>query len=250
MLSAIKKVFPTKFKDNLREKLHSLIPPPASNAKYESFSQAGEDRIIDYLFHSMNVVNPLYLDIGANHPFYCNNTYYFYKNGGSGVCVEADPSLFENLAKVRENDKCLNIGITFDNRKEADFYIFSSPALNTLSKEEAENRERNGSYKIEKVIKIPLKTINEIIAENFDRAPDLISIDVEGIDLEIVKSLDFEKHRPLAFCVETITYGENRDEEKIPEIAEYLISKGYFVYADTHINTIFVDEKRYKSLNS
>ena len=250
MLSTIKKVIPARFKETLREKLYQFVPPPLASLKYESFSQAGEDRILDYFFHSMKVKNPSYLDIGANHPIYCNNTYFFYKNGSHGVCVEADPSLFDYLAKIRKNDKCLNIGITFDERKEADFYIFSAPALNTLSKEEAEYREKNGSYKIERVIRIPLKTINDIIAENFDKTPDLVSIDVEGIDLEIIKSLDFGKYRPLAFCVETITYGENRSEEKIPEIVDYLTSKGYFVYADTHINTIFVDEEKYKSFNS
>lgn len=247
MLSAIKKAIPARFKDSLREKLFKLIDTPASDLRHESFSQAGEDRILDHFFHSVGVVNPTYLDIGTNDPVHCNNTYFFYKNGSSGVCVEADPSLFEKLAKTRKRDKCLNVGITFDERKEADFYIFSSPALNTLSKEEAEFREKNGSYKIEKIIKIPLKTINEIIEENFEKAPDLISIDVEGIDLEILKSLDFEKHRPLAICAETITYSEDRTEEKITGILNFVASKGYFIYADTHINTIFVDEQRFKN---
>ena len=169
----------------------------------------------------------------------------FYEKGGSGVCVEADPALFENLRQVRKRDKCLNVGITFDDRKEADFYVFPVPALNTLSKAEAEFRERNGSYKIEKIIKIPLRNINEVIAENFNKTPDLISLDVEGIDLEILKSLDFDKYRPTAICVETITYSENRTEEKIVEILDFVVSKGYFIYADTHINTIFVDESKF-----
>jgi FkbM family methyltransferase len=249
MLSAIKKAIPTRIKDSLREKLFKVINTPTSDLRYESFSQAGEDRILNYFFHSVGVLNPTYLDIGANDPVHCNNTYFFYKNGCNGVLVEADPALFEKLAKARKKDKCLNVGITFDERKEADFYIFSSRALNTLSKEEAEFREKNGSYRIERVIKIPLKTINEIIEENFKKTPDLISIDVEGIDLEILKSLDFNEHRPLAICVETITFSENRTEEKIIEILDFVTSKGYFVYADTHINTIFVDEERYRSPN-
>jgi FkbM family methyltransferase len=247
MLSTIKKIIPQKVKENLREKLLRFVKTSVFPINYRSYSQAGEDRILYHLFNTMGVTHPSYLDIGANLPIEGSNTYFFYETGSNGVCIEADPSLFENLSRIRKNDKCLNIGITYDDRKEADFYVFPIPALNTLSKEEADFREKNGSFKVQKVIKIPLKTINEIIEENFDKAPDLISIDVEGIDLEVLKSLDFNKYRPLVICAETITYSENRTERKITEILDFITSKGYFIYADTHINTIFVDEERFKN---
>lgn len=243
MLSTIKKIVPARAREQFKKNLYKIIKPPHVEPSY---AQAGEDRILSYLFATLGIERPTYLDIGANLPTVCNNTYLFYERGSQGVCVEADPALFEDLVKERKRDVCLNVGITFDDRKEADFYVFPVPALNTLSKEEAEFRERSGSYKIEKVIRIPLKTINEIIAENFEKTPDLISIDVEGIDLEILKSLDFEKYRPKALCVETITYSENRTEEKITAILDFAVSKGYFIYADTHINTIFVDEEKFR----
>ena len=243
MLSTIKRFVPAGIKERIKTKLYRIIEPPHVE---RSYAQAGEDRILSYLFGTMGIEKPSYLDIGANLPKICNNTFLFHERGGAGVCVEADPALFDDLARVRERDKCLNVGITFDQRREADFYVFPVPALNTLSKEEAEFRERSGSYKIEKVIKIPLKTINEVIGENFDRTPDLISLDVEGIDLEILKSLDFDQYRPLAICVETITFSENRTEKKITEILDFVVSKGYFVYADTHINTIFVDAEKFR----
>lgn len=246
MLSKIKRIIPGKIKDQVRKGLYTLIKPPVFPQRYRSYAQAGEDRILAHLFNSMGISDPSYLDIGTNLPVDFNNTYFFYESGCKGVCVEADPALFDDLSKVRKNDKCLNIGITCDDRREGDFYIFSIPSLNTLSKEEADFRERNGSHKVEKVIRIPLKTINEVLEENFDRTPDMISIDVEGVDLEILKTLDFEKHRPLAICVETITYSENRTERKMTEISDFVTSKGYFVYADTHINTIFVNESKFK----
>ena len=245
MLNTIKKLIPLKVKEQFRKGLFTIISPPDASA-IASYSQAGEDRILSYLFATMGMHRPTYLDIGTNDPIHGNNTYLFYETGGSGVCVEPDKAIFENLSKTRIRDTCLNVGITFDDRKEADFYVFPIPALNTLSKEEAEYREKNGSYKVEKVIRIPLKTINEIIEENFSTTPDLVSLDVEGIDLEIIKSLDFNKYRPFAFCIETITYSENRTEQKITEILDFVVSKGYFIYADTHINTIFVDEEKFR----
>lgn len=247
MLSAIKRIVPNDIKNQLKTTIYKIVEPPFVE---QSYSQAGEDRILSYFFRTIGVNEPSYLDIGANHPSLDNNTYLFYKRGGRGVCVEADPSLINELSKVRERDICLNVGITFDNRKEADFYVFPISALNTLSKEEADFREQNGSHKVAKVITIPLQTINEIIDENFSETPDLLSLDVEGIDLEILKSLDWVRHRPLAICVETITYSENRTEQKITEIADFIQSNGYFAYADTHINTIFVDEKKFRGLSS
>ena len=253
MLSTIKKIVPAGLKGYLRTKLYDVMKPPDElfdkAYRQSSYSQAGEDRILSYLFNSLGVANPSYLDIGASHPIVASNTFLFYETGSTGVCVEADPALFGFLAEFRSNDKCLNVGVTFDDRKEADFYVFPVAGLNTLSKEEAEYREQHGSYKVEKIIKIPLKTINEVIEENFDKTPDLISLDVEGIDLEILKSLNFDKHRPPVICVETITYSENRTERKVTGILDFLISKGYFVYADTHINTIFVEEKRFADPN-
>jgi FkbM family methyltransferase len=228
-------------KEFIRRVVYKIVPYPYPT----SFSQAGEDRVLNHLFRSMGIEKPSYLDLGANNPIFGNNTYLFYLKGGRGVCVEADPAFYNDLCHSRKKDKCLNIGVTFDERTEADFYIFSEPSLNTLSKEEADFREKKGSHKIVRIMKIQLKNINDIIADNFQQPLDLLSIDVEGIDVDILKAIDFTKHRPLAICAETITYSENRTEEKIPEIENWLTANGYFVYADTHINTIFVDSRRF-----
>src|SRR6476620_2881599 len=108
MLSVIKRVIPAQIKAGLREQFFKVIKPPAPfPLDYRSYSQAGEDRILSYLFVTMGIKNPSYLDIGANHPVEGNNSYLFYEKGGTGVCVEADPSLFEDLSSVRKNDKCL-----------------------------------------------------------------------------------------------------------------------------------------------
>ncbi|MDD1606885.1 MAG: FkbM family methyltransferase, partial [Methylococcaceae bacterium] len=72
--------------------------------------------------------------------------------------------------------------------------------------------------------------------------PDFLSLDVEGLDLKILQSFNFVKWRPKVICVETITYSEKCDGKKIKDIEILLIEKGYFSYADTHINTIFVDK--------
>jgi FkbM family methyltransferase len=212
----------------------------------KSYSQGGEDLIISHILKILKIEKPTYLDVGAFHPTHMNNTYLFYQKGSSGVCVEPDPYLYKKFRNKRKRDKCLNCGVGANSIKEADFYIISSKTLNTFSEKEARHMEKNTKQKIEKIIKIPLRNINEIIGENFKSRPNIVSIDVEGWDYEIIKTFNFEKYLPEIFCIETITYSETGEEKKIKEIMDFMISKNYFVYADTYINTIFADKQAWE----
>lgn len=213
----------------------------------ESFSQSGEDMIADFIFGAIQIQHPTYLDLGAHHPRRYSNTHHFYRSGSRGVNVEADPSLHERFIMERPSDINLNVGVGVGNAGVLPFYVMSVPTLNTFSKEEADRCVAMGTHEISDVIEVPLRDVNDIIQEYFaGTAPDFMSIDVEGLDLEIVKAIDFERYRPVVICVETITFSENFDGVKIDEIGEYLESRGYFLYADTRINSIFVDKARWR----
>lgn len=208
----------------------------------KSYSQCGEDLILDFIFHALQIHKPSYLDVGAFHPTYLSNTYYFYKKGSHGVLIEPNPKFYEKIKRKRKKDACLNVGVGTDIKANADFYILSSETLSTFSKEEAERYQKYENQHIERIIQIPLIPINEIIKNNFQQCPNFISLDVEGLDLDIIKKFDFKKYRPEAFCIETLTYTEDKSESKISEISEIMIASGYIMYADTYINTIFVEK--------
>lgn len=209
-----------------------------------SFSQSGEDRILHFLFQSISIEKPSYLDIGANHPVNGNNTYFFYQRGSRGVCIEPDPNLAATIKRIRKRDICLNVGIGVPDQSTSDFYIFPEPytGWNTFSKEEAELRKANW-HPYERVIKMPLQNINDIIDKNFKITPDFISIDVEGLDLAILQSLNFDKYQPKVLVVETLHYDENNKPEKLEHIIDFVCSKGYSIYADTYVNTIFLKKQ-------
>ncbi len=215
-----------------------------------TYSQLGEDLIIRHIFDALKVENPSYLDIGAHHPIYLSNTHLLYKNGSSGVCVEPDPILYQQIKATRKRDICLNIGIGIDTTNQADFFVVEPSVLNTFSKEEAERSERSGNLKIKKIIKVPLLNVNKIIAQYFQKTPNLISIDVEGLDLQIVQSFDFSNHRPDVFCIETLVFDGKYSDKKIDEINDHMIENGYFLYADTFINSIFVNKDAWKNRNN
>jgi len=206
-----------------------------------TYSQSGEDRIISLLFNSFNKTKITYLDIGANHPRVGSNTYLFYCLGGAGVCVEPNPDLARLLKKRRPRDTCLNIGVGTDEGQVADFYVMSSDSLSTFSREEALELDKAGKYKIQNVLSLSLKTFNQIVKENFHGPIDLVSLDVEGWNEEIVRSIDFSDSRPFCFCVETLSFAEDHSGRKLTGIIDYFVQHDYIVHADTTINTIFVD---------
>ena len=211
-----------------------------------SYSQCGEDLIADFVLGSLGVTAPIYLDIGANHPVYLSNTYKFYEKGGWGVCVEPDPGLCAEIRKQRPRDVCLNVGVGVDGREAADFYVFATKTLSTFVKEEAERYQSHGNEKIQEVRRVPLVPVNEILHDRFRQAPSFVSLDAEGIDLEILRAFDFVQFRPQVFCVETLTYTENKSERKRTEIIDLMNAQGYWAYADTFINTIFVDREAWQ----
>jgi hypothetical protein len=69
--------------------------------------------------------------------------------------------------------------------------------------------------------------------------------DIEGLDLAILKLIDWERFRPTCVCVETISYETEQEPHKINEIIELMHKKDYFPYADTFINTIFIDRRQW-----
>ena len=217
-----------------------------------SFSQAGEDQVVRYLFEQLRIARPTYLDIGANHPVLGNNTYYFYRRGSRGVGIEPDPEYFALIGRKRRRDVVLQAGIGSEEASEALIYIFPHPysGWNTFSKEEALGRGQESGINFIKTLKVPLLRINSIMEDYFDPHPNFISIDVEGMDLAILRSLDFSRFKPEVICAETISFSTRNEETKLDEIAGFLMEKGYFVFGDTRINTIFCREEAYKGIKS
>lgn len=207
----------------------------------KSYSQCGEDLIVRYIFDALKIPSPVYLDIGAHHPTHLSNTFLFYEQGAHGVNIEPDPILFKMFVKERARDINLNVGIS-DREGELPFYVMSAPTLNTFVEADAQAAVAQGRVKIEQVLSVRVRPINVVLDEVLKgMALDFMTIDVEGLDFAILSSLDFNRWRPKVICAETITYSEMNHGEKLPQIAELLNDLGYETYADTHINTIFLD---------
>lgn len=206
-----------------------------------SFAQSGEDLIVGFIVDHLKIEGFTYLDIGAYDPVLLSNTYYFYLRGSRGVLVEPNLAMVERLRAVRPQDTTLAAGIGVTAVREADYYLMSEPSWSTFSKEEAEQMERTTDKKVhvEKVVKMPLLDVNEVMAEHFQgQAPTFVSIDAEGLHIAILKSIDFRRFRPKIISVEILVAGKT---ETTPEVAAFMDGLGYVQRGATFPNGIFVD---------
>lgn len=213
----------------------------------KSYAQQGEDLIIKFIFNTLGITKPSYIDIGAHDPFYLSNTAILYSTGSRGINIEPNPNLISKFKVFRKRDTNLNIGIS-DHEGILDFFIMSEPTMSTFSSSEAYRIDQETRIKIKEIKKVPILSLDKVLEKHFNNNfPDLLSLDVEGIEEIILESIDFTKWAPKVICLETLTYSENGKEIKKHDLINYVLSKGYFVYADTYVNTIFVQNDTWAS---
>jgi FkbM family methyltransferase len=223
-----------------RTLLAKTPPPPLPEGARTCYGQFADDLVAADLFNAVRVKNPTYLDIGAFDPIYDNNTYLFYLAGSRGVLVEPNMAYTDKLKSTRPGDTVLVAGIGIDDAPEADYYMMATPQLNTFDKEQAERLVREGGAIIEKVVKMPLLSINKVIAENFGgKAPDFVSIDIEGLDFAVLNTLDFKKYRPKLICAETLITNTLKHN---PDTTKLLVANNYEVRGMTVANTFYMDK--------
>lgn len=210
-------------------------------------SQTGEDSILAYIVAVLGIPfnQCTYLDLGANHPKEMNNTYFFYSQGARGVLVEANPDLIPELIFCRNEDIILNNCVDIKSGKKIPFHILNVDGLSTPDLQAAnETLDKNQSLEVTKVVEVETITVNDVIDKYMGKAPVICSIDVEGKDIEILKSIDLSRHRPLIIVIEMIEYSTKLTiNKKNQEIMEYMSENEYEEFAFTGINSIFIDKK-------
>ena len=227
-----------KEKDKVQEEL----------SKYESYSQAGEDKIIEFILSYLGEKNIglSYLDIGCNDYKNLSNSYALYKKGVRGVLIDANPIYIDEIKMYRPEDIVLNCGIGAKNSEKMKFYILNTPGLDSFDLESIKEAQRQTPWiEIVDEIEVPVYTLDEIYEKYFASVPTIVSLDVEGLEMDILKSTNFEKYRPYIFIIETIEYREKISvTNKRNDIIDFMQKNDYAEYAFTGVNSIFIDKRK------
>jgi hypothetical protein len=229
----IKKLIPLPVKNLVRRVLAFAYWDPWSNL---SWSQEGEDLILRRIFGSK--LDGFYIDVGAHHPRRFSNTYLFYKLGWRGLNIDAMPGSMVPFNKDRPRDINVEIGIG-PHECLLDYYVLNEPALNSFSKELSDERhDSNSAYQIKEVIKVNVLPLSEVLDHYLPKGQkiDFMSVDVEGLDFEVLKSNDWTRHRPKFVLAEIL--GSSLHEIEQTNIGRLMTAAGYAVYAKS-MNTVF-----------
>lgn len=201
----------------------------------KSYSQEGEDMILRRIFEKQK--NGFYVDVGAHHPFRFSNTFYFYKQGWRGINIDAMPSSMDLFKKNRPND--INLEVPVGNSDQVlTYFSFNEPALNGFSEELSRERNGKNGYFIKQEIRMKTSKLSSLLDEYLpkDKEIDFLSIDVEGLDFDILKSNNWLKYKPKCILIEILTSSLHEIEKN--EITLFLKENGYVMYAKA-VNTIF-----------
>ena len=183
--------------------------------KKKSYSQCGEDIFISEFFRD-KITKGTYVDIGAFNPIKFNNTYLLHKKGWKGINIDLNQTSIDMFNILRPNDKNICAAIS-DKVEKVEVYIENlfSP-LNTISTDRIKLLYNNKLKK--KTYYVETKTINTLINHKFD----FLNIDVEGLDIKVLKSINLKFYNPRLICIEIL------NPKNEIELSNHLTKNGYF----------------------
>jgi hypothetical protein len=201
-------------------------------------SQFQEDQFI--LRQFQNNYKGTYLDIGCFHPTRHNNTYKMHKLGWSGMNIDLNPLTIELFDYARPKDINLNIGISNKETIKKLYFIDELNTQNTLDPNQLLFLKNHHNIRNEDIVEkeINVKPINLILDDYGFNNIDFMNLDVEGHELEIIESLNFNKNKIKYLCIEMIKHNSEAElrSEKINQI---LKSNKYSLIKEIGFNYIY-----------
>ena len=187
-----------------------------SQRPHLSYSMAGEDRILSHILkHHAGNKKISFVNIGAAHPIFLNDTYYLVKKlrreGKYGICVSVDPR--PDLALIwkilRRKDIFLNVIVS--NSESSEFFFNPLDSHNSSSNEKwaagLANTHKSESSTIKyqpEVMKLSgiFEKYELGIFNGTNNIYSVLIIDVEGLEFDVVQSNTWKKYQPDLIMIE------------------------------------------------
>ncbi|MDR3469543.1 MAG: FkbM family methyltransferase [Xanthobacteraceae bacterium] len=166
-----------------------------------SYAQNFEDVMLARIFAGQQ--DGFYVDVGAAHPSDLSVTRHFYDLGWRGINIEPVPANFKLFAKQRPGDTNLNCAVGFPEGPATFFEVTGNTALSTFDADRASELEASGehieSYPVE------IRRLDSILQQYAaGKAIDFLKVDAEGLEDQILRSVDLGKWRPKVLLIEAV----------------------------------------------
>lgn len=229
-----------------------------SLGKDGTFSQFGEDAYLRSYFvrkqwlrrggkggiflWARRIPKGFYVDVGAYSPKLYSNTYWFYQRGWRGINIDATPGSMRAFKLIRPRDVNLELAVS-DQEGEVLLHSWgTSSVMNTVAAHDVDSRSSMQGYSAQE-IRVPSHRLSTVFQTHLlpRQAIDFMSIDVEGYELAVLQSNDWELYRPELVMVEQ--YGESIAEISVAEATRFMFSADYSLYAWPRPNMVYRDNK-------
>ena len=196
-----------------------------------SFSKSGDDIQLMKLIN--NRTPGTFVDIGCWHPVKASNSYYFSLREWKGICIDPNPELHSLYKKIRPKDQFINCAI--GQGKAMNYYALSEANSSMNSLDYDFIKSHGLEHDIQSCTEVPLRPLEEILNERLSDACrlDFFDVDVEGFDLEVLKTNNWNRFRPKVILIESaVSIKDDLDSE----ISLYLASVNYRLIGKSIIN--------------
>lgn len=207
-----------------------------------SYAQGAEDIIIQYLLkYHVGVDGPgNYVDVGCNAPIRYSNTFHLYLTGWRGINIDANAELIKECQKVRLEDVCVHAAVS-DTEREAIFHRAKSDLVSTIDETRLVDWKKHFEFVDDDQERVVTRTLTSILDEHWTHGNsiDVLSIDVEGHDFPVLKSIDLSRYRPRIIVIEmhSVSNMENT------EVYQYLFANGFEFKFYAVLNAYFTDSR-------
>ncbi len=206
-------------------------------------SQFGEDKYIKELFDK-NFIGK-FLDVGCYHPTRHNNTYLMYKSGWAGMNIDLNPLTIELFDFMRPRDININSGVSDMEIEKKLYFIDELNTQNTLDQNQLNFLKNHHNIKESEILekKIMTRNLNNILHDHKFYNIDFMNLDIEGHELKVLETLDFNKINIKYLCIEMIKHNEDSilNNEKIKDL---LSQNNFKLIKNFDFNYIYMRENQ------
>ncbi len=243
---------------NIKSFLKNLIQRKFNKLLYkgsDDYSQLGEQMVVMNILGRMDQskINKVYVDIGAFHPYKGSNTYKLYLKNWRGVVVDPNPEKTKQFSIERPLDICITKAVIPDSWNMTEVEMLASnnhdaresitPELNKnnhLDKATAQHSYIAQTIKASKVIEMCREKLG---------MPAFMSVDIEGLEGELIQGTDFQKYPVPLLCIEhflsEFSAGQSVFDYKSSPMIAHLEKNGYELVSVCGVSVILAHKDFY-----
>lgn len=187
-------------------------------------------RLVSIYFEKYAPTTGFYVEIGAYDGVSKNSTKILEANNWNGVCIEAHPERFKLLQKNR-NCRCINCAV-WNTSGTVEFAIMPIKKRGWDGIVDTLNDRAKAYLPAANIVTIDSYTWDDLKLPN---TIDYLQIDVEGAELEILKTIDFTKYNIKYICLEDNEYHHSKDTS----YRDYMRSMNYELIEELSVDILY-----------